>query len=186
MAIKISDLTDLETRQAWADEDRILLSVKDQPLPTQWESRAVEGLVLKGMMASVVTTTIEPAKILQLGTVPALLTGESFATANKYIVPDGFVFNLDYQGNKYECNVNIEIGYTNGAVFVPTDAVITSQTILDATQDYVYAIPPDLIKDKAYGIKQNFNLGIQATGGTQPITGDSRMIIRTIYRVFEV
>ena len=186
MAIKISDLTNLQTAQSWDDEDRILLSVKDQPTAGQWESRAVEGLVLKGMMSAVTKTVIEPAQILQLGTVPVILTNEDFSTINKFVVPDAFIFNLDYQGDKYEGNVDVEIGYTNSAVFSPTDAVMTSQRVLDLTADFVWAVPPDLLKDKGYGIKQNLNLGIQATGGTQPTTGDSRLTITTVYRVFEV
>ena len=183
MAIKISSITDLETRTSFADEDRMLISVKDQPLPTQWESRAIEGTVLKSVFGATTKTIIESAKILQLGTVPILLTTESFATDNKYVIPEGFLIQLVYSGNKYEGNINVEIGYTNGSVFVAADGIRTSEALLDATSNQLYIGGADLIKDRTKGVKQDLNIGLQATGGTQPTTGDSSLIIWTKYRI---
>jgi hypothetical protein len=94
MAIKISTITDLETRTAFADEDRMLLSVFDQPTAGQWESRAIEGTVIKSIFSAVTKTTIEAAQILQLGTVPVLLTSESFATVNKLVIPEQFLIQF--------------------------------------------------------------------------------------------
>ena len=183
MAIKISTITDLETRTAFADEDRMLLSVFDQPIAGQWESRAVEGTVLKSVFGSTTKTSIEAAQILQLGTVPVLLTAESFATVNKYVIPEGFLIQLVYSGDKYEGNVAVEIGYTNGSVFAAADGIRTTENLLDATSNQLYIGAADLIKDRTKGIKQDLNIGIQATGGTQPTTGTSTLNIWTKYRI---
>lgn len=185
MAIKISDLTDLETRTVFADGDRMLLSVKDQPVPTQWESRAVEGTILKTIFGAVSVVTVNAAKILQMGTVPVLLTTETFGT-DKLIVPQQILMQLTYNGNKYEGNTDIEIGYTNGAVFTASELIRTSETILDSTSDYSYILDPNKLYVQSDLILQNFNIGIQAAGGTQPITGDSTLKFFTSYKVYNV
>lgn len=183
MAIKISTITDLETRTAFADEDRMLLSVFDQPTAGQWESRAIEGTVIKSIFSAVTKTTIEAAQILQLGTVPVMLTAESFATVNKLVIPEQFLIQLVYSGDKYEGNVAVEFGYTNGSVFAAADGVRTTENLLDATSNQLYLGGADLLKDRTKGVKQDLNIGIQATGGTQPTTGNSTLNIWTKYRI---
>jgi hypothetical protein len=54
---------------------------------------------------------------------------------------------------------------------------------LDATSDQLYLGGADLLKDRTKGVKQDLNIGIQATGGTQPTTGNSTLNIWTKYRI---
>jgi hypothetical protein len=99
--------------------------------------------------------------------------------AGKAIIVDKIILAMDYNSAAYATNTTLEFRYTNGS---GTKVTADSAAMLDATADKITSvggIEAALVATQAAAV-----VACVATGN--PITGNSAIKIRTIYRVMSI